>query len=168
MNYSEKYEVHCAWASFTKRIYDCYEWNWYFTLSSKNSVSWRIFQDRLFWWLKMERRIIGHHFEHYWTIELQKRGAPHAHGILHNVPTNYGFKKRSIALWETYQSKKEQKFGDAKIEYYDRTQDQKLAWYLTKQRIKEDDCLIGSGSIWDVIGFSRGVTKKLKAVGLIR
>lgn len=138
-----------------------YDWDWFATLTSQKPMPLAILRARFFWWLRAVRRSVGRHIEVVWVIERQRRGALHIHAVIYGVPKERAFWGAMVRLWETYHTKPEAeaRFGDATIRHYSPERSGALANYLAKERCKDLGVLEGSGSIFEKLGFSRGVKR---------
>jgi hypothetical protein len=160
----DKNEIRNGWSYLVQGYLSAFPWDWWVSLSSREFVPLEIIMSRFFWWLKVLRKSVGHHLENMWLVERQQREVFHIHSVIYGVPIDYAFWKQAIYTWETFHSKGDGvKFGDAHIKAFDKQQEKKLSKYLVKEFVQESKDLVGSGSIWDVLGFSRGVKKFLKA-----
>lgn len=153
------FELRNAYASMMQVYLEAYNWDWWVTLTSRNPMPLEVIKGRFFWWLRVLRKVVGHHVEVIWWAERQRRGALHIHAVIADVPVDdENLWKGIIHTWETYWTR-EGRFGDATIKRYDTDKAGKLSWYLAKERCKDLDVLEGSGFFFEKFGFSRGVKK---------
>ena len=155
-----------GWSYVINGCLSAYPWDWWVSLSSRDYVPLTVIKNRYFWWLKVVRKQVGHHLENLWLVEKQERGVFHIHSVIFGVSSDYSNWKKAVYNWETFHKMGSGvKFGDAKIEIFDQRRQKRLSRYLAKEFVQYSKELIGSGSIWDVFGFSRGVRRHLKTAG---
>jgi len=156
-------ELRDAYATMIGEMLQSFPWDWWVSLTTKKHLPLDVLRGRFFWWLKAIRKLAKHHHEHLWIIERQRRGALHVHVVIYNVPTNDRiFWQKAIDLWEKWHARGGKlKFGSATIVKYDPMKAGELSNYLAKERCKDLDRLEGSGSLFEKIGFSRGVKRYL-------
>jgi len=155
-------ELRDAYATMIGEMLQSFPWDWWVSLTTKKHLPLDVLRGRFFWWLKAIRKLAKHHHEHLWIIERQRRGALHVHVVIYNVPTDKVFWQKAIDLWEKWHARGGKlKFGSATIVKYDPMKDGELSNYLAKERCKDLGRLEGSGSLFEKIGFSRGVKRYL-------
>lgn len=154
-------ELREAWASMMIEMLGAFPWSWWVTLTTKKPFPIEIIRKRLYRWLKTLRKALHGHFEVIWVLERQRRGALHVHAVISDIPeNNKGIWKAMINTWE-YPNRSGSKIGSAQIMRYDPGKAGELSNYLAKERCKDLDVLEGNGSIFEKLGFSRGVRKYL-------
>jgi len=160
-----------AWAWMMSDLLRSYKWDWWVTLTSWDPQPIEAIRGRYFWWFKILRKKIGKRIEHIWVVERQRRGALHIHSVIYfNEPAEKWSKLWSWAIdaWQTSWSKKNNgRYGFANIKKYDHMQAGKLSNYLAKERCKDLDVMEGSGSLFEKLGFSRGVRRYGEIQGTI-
>ena len=160
-----------AWAWMMADLLKAYKWDWWVTLTSRDPQPIQAIRGRYFWWFKILRKNIGHRIEHIWVIERQRRGALHIHSVIYfDEPAEVWSQRWSWAIdtWQKSWSKpNDEKYGFANIEKYDHLQAGKLSNYLAKERCKDLDVIEGSGSLFEKLGFSRGVRRYGEIQGII-
>ena len=156
-------ELRDAYATMIGEMLQSFPWDWWVSLTTKKQLPLDVLRRRFFWWLKAIRKLAKHHHEHLWIIERQRRGALHVHVVIYNVPTKDRiFWQKAIELWEKWHARGGKlKFGSATIVKYDPKKAGELSIYLAKERCKDLGRLEGSGSLFEKIGFSRGVKRYL-------
>lgn len=154
-------EMREAWASVMCGILNAFTWSWWVTLTTRDPLPLKVIRGRFFTWLRVLRKALHGHFEVIWVLERQRRGALHVHAVISDIPLdNKGLWRAMIRTWE-YASRSGNKFGSATIVKYDPLKAGELSSYLAKERCKDLDAIEGSGSIFEKLGFSRGVKKYL-------
>jgi len=147
-----------------------FNWDWWVSLTSRKPMPLKVIRGRFFWWLKCLRKVIGRKPEFVWIIERQRRGALHIHAVISGIPSNNSsiLWRGMINTWEYYNSKGGIRFGDATIKKFNPQKAGKLCWYLAKERCKDLDLLEGSGSVFEKMGYSRGVKQFLNTPSMLK
>lgn len=163
------HQLQQAYASMVSSMLQAYPWQWWVSLTSRQPMPLEVIRGRFFWWLKILRKAMRHHVQVVWFIERQHRGALHVHAIIYGVRTDKPFWKGMINTWEKCATKdRDEKFGDATIRPYNQQFAGRLSNYLAKERSKDLNKLEGSGSLFDIMGYSRGVKTFLSIPGKFR
>jgi len=152
-------EIREAYVSVIQKHLESFPWQWWVSLTTRKHMPLEVIKGRLFWWLKQLRKTYKHKTEHIWFIEKQKREALHAHVVVYGVSDDRNLWNKAVARWEHQHSRGRYKYGTAHIKPFDDARAGAACNYLSKERVKSQSSLDGSGSFFEIFGYSRGVRK---------